>query len=338
MDGYERAQDRAPDGQLADLEATNARVIRVLVIEDADSQRLLLLGQVRALGFEAYPARDGAEALAFLDEVRPHVIISDWFMPNMDGASLCRAVRTTQRGRLIYFVMLTAHGDDDRLVEAFDAGVDDFLTKPVNVRKLQARLRAGRRIVELQAELHRHAAELRGLNVELMRANERLYDAAHRDALTGLPNRRFMVERLQQAWAAYVRRRETFALILLDIDHFKHINDRYGHAVGDVVLAETAQALREEIRREDTVARFGGEEFLVLAPHGGLAAGLALAERMRGRIAAAPVRGDGHVVPVTASFGVVASDREESSWENLLRRADAALYRAKDGGRNCVRN
>lgn len=323
------------DGDLA-LESTFSKVIRVLVAEDTESQRLVLMKQVRALGFEAYAAVDGDDAVAKLEQYRPHIVLTDWFMPGLDGIEVCRIARASKQGRLLYIIMLTAHGDDDRLVEAFEAGADDYLNKPVNVRELHARLRAGKRIVALQTELRRNADNLRALNADLTAANRRLFEVAHLDALTGLPNRRLMVERLQQEWAAYVRRRMPLSLILLDIDHFKRINDAHGHDMGDTALTRIAQILRREIRAEDTIARFGGEEFLVLAPNTDLASALDLAERMRTHIAAEQFESGGQPWSVTASFGVAAANATTTDWEALFKQADTALYLAKADGRNRV--
>jgi two-component system, cell cycle response regulator len=296
----------------------------------------VLMKQVRALGFEAYAAVDGEDAVAKLEQYRPHIVLTDWFMPGLDGIEVCRIARASKQGRLLYIIMLTAHGDDDRLVEAFEAGADDYLNKPVNVRELHARLRAGKRIVALQTELRRNADNLRALNADLSAANRRLYEVAHLDALTGLPNRRLMVERLQQEWAAYKRRLAPLALILLDVDHFKRVNDEHGHDFGDTVLTRIAQILRREIRAEDTIARMGGEEFLVLTPNTDGAAARDLAERMRVRVAEEVFDGGGRQWSVTASFGVATAEPGMSGWEALFKLADNALYEAKSAGRNRV--
>ena len=319
-----------------DLASTQSKVLRVLVVDDSEAQRLILLKQVRALGFDAVVADDGADALTKLDQYRPHIILTDWVMPNMDGIDLCRLARASARGRLLYIILLTAFGDDDRLVEAFESGADDFVNKPVNVRELEARLRAAKRIISLQTELRRKIESLRELNTELTDANRRLFDFAHHDALTGLPNRRLMVERLQQAWSEYQRRGKSFAVAVLDLDHFKRVNDELGHDAGDQVLARIARVLRRQIRAEDTVARFGGEEFLILMPETDIQAAVQLAERVRTAIEREQFVGGGRGWSVTASVGVAAANASTKSRDELLKGADEALYEAKGAGRNRV--
>lgn len=319
-----------------DLASTVSMVLRVLIVDDAESQRLVLLKQVENLGFETATAADGAQALALIDTFRPHIILSDWLMPHMDGIALCRAARQGARGRLLYFILLTAYGDDERLLDAFDAGADDFLTKPINLRKLQARLRAAKRIINLQTELRRKIEALRELNAALTETNKRLFDVAHHDTLTGLPNRRLIIDRLQQEWAAYQRRKTSFAVALLDLDYFKRVNDERGHDVGDAVLARLARVLRRQIRAEDIVARFGGEEFLILMPNTELGAARRLAERVRASVAREPFFGSDATPSMTASIGVAAAAPDLDSWQALLKVADTQLYAAKGAGRDRV--
>jgi len=319
-----------------DLASTQSKILRVLVVDDSEAQRLILLKQVRALGFDAVVADDGADALVKLDQYRPHIILTDWVMPNMDGIDLCRLARASERGRLLYIILLTAFGDDDSLVAAFESGADDFVNKPVNVRELEARLRAAKRIISLQTELRRKIESLRELNTELTDANRRLFDFAHHDALTGLPNRRLMVERLQQAWSEYQRRGREFAVAVLDLDHFKRVNDELGHDAGDQVLARIARVLRRQIRAEDTVARFGGEEFLILMPETGIEAAMQLAERVRSAIEREQFTEGGRSWSVTTSIGVAAASTSTTSRDELLKAADEALYEAKGAGRNRV--
>lgn len=310
--------------------------IRVLVVEDAASQRLVLEKQVASLGYAVDAASDGRDALEQLRGQRPQIVITDWVMPGVDGIELCRIARASDWGRLLYIIILTAHGDESRLIEALDAGANDYLIKPVNPRELQARLRAATRVVELQAELDRRAERLEAMNAKLVEANRRLYDFAHTDALTGLPNRRFIIDRLQQEWALFARKRVPFSVLLLDIDHFKAINDEHGHDAGDGVLQRVAQILRREIRTEDTVGRFGGEEFLIIAPVLDREAAMCVAERVRAAIAREPFGPQDAPWSISASVGVASARPAMEEARVLLKRADLALYEAKGAGRNRI--
>lgn len=317
---------------------TPAGPLRVLVVEDSDSQRLTLVHLLGALGFEVREARNGIEALARLGEHPAHVIVTDLVMPDLDGIGLCRAVRATAEGPSSYIVVLTGVDDHEKLIEAFDAGADDFLAKPINRRELEARLRAARRVVGLQQRLNREAESLRELNSRLEVANRQLASVALTDALTGLPNRRHLLERLGQEWAGAARHQSQFALVFVDLDHFKQINDRKGHDVGDIVLERVARVLRRHVRVEDTVGRFGGEEFLILCPGSSLESATAIAERIRAQLARERFEIGGSSWSVTASFGVAAAlpSAAPEGWTDTLRRADAALYLAKHRGRDRV--
>ena len=311
--------------------------LRVLIAEDTASQRLVLIKQVEALGFEAVTAQDGEHALVMIEQQRPHILLTDWVMPKIDGIGVCKVTRASDAGKLIYIIMLTSHGDEDHLVEAFAAGADDYVTKPIKPRELEARLRAGKRVVELQVALRREAENLQTVNRNLAVANRQLFDFAHTDALTGLPNRRYILDRLKQEWSVHTRRLSPLSLILLDIDYFKVVNDKRGHDVGDTVLERVAHIMRREIRTEDTVARFGGEEFLIITPGVDLAGAKQVAERIRVNIAREVFTLSGTSWHVTASLGVATANLEAEGFQGLLKSADQALYCAKGAGRNQVR-
>jgi diguanylate cyclase (GGDEF)-like protein len=258
-------------------------------------------------------------------------------MPGLDGIGLCRAVRATPQGQAPYIVVLTAHSNPDQLVEAFEAGADDFLTKPVNRRELEARMRSARRIAQLHMRLELEAAALRHSHSELENLNQQLANAALTDSLTGLPNRRHVLDRLKQEWALAQRRDQPIAVIFLDLDHFKRINDERGHEAGDIVLERISRILRRTVRVEDTVGRFGGEEFIVICPGTTLASAARVAERIREQIAAEDFSFNGTVFRITVSLGVAAgAPAVTSDWNDALRRADVALYSAKRAGRNKV--
>lgn len=309
--------------------------LRVLVVDDEASVRGLLetmLGQ--ECGHVVRSAANGREALAVAVDFRPQVVITDWYMPEMDGIELCRSLRSSDWGRAIYVVMLTVASGEDRLVEAFAVGVDDFVAKPVSLRAIQARMRAAARYVRLHEEWERDRAQLKRFASELAVSNRKLEQAALTDALTGLPNRRAGIGVLAQAWSASRRTDQPLAVMMIDVDRFKEINDVRGHAVGDTVLVQIARALRKGARRDDWLCRMGGEEFLVVCPNTALSAAAQSAERLRRAIAGLEIEADGVRFGVTVSIGLAARETETANADSLIAAADKALYAAKHGGRN----
>ena len=295
--------------------------MQILVADDDPVSRYAVSGLLRKCGHEVVLAGNGSEALAVLQaESTPSVAILDWMMPGMDGVEVCRRVRALPDRRYVYLIALTAKKDEQDLVEALEAGFDDFLSKPVRLPELKARLLAGRRIVELQERLV--------LSCEVMK-----FKASH-DPLTGMWNRAAIIELLDTQIARSRREQTHLALLMLDIDHFKNINDTYGHMVGDQILKRVAQTLTFSARAYDWLGRYGGEEFLVIAPDCPPAGAATLAERLREKIAGRPFTLDALQVPVTISLGLA---NLQDGWGNafeLLRAADTAVYQAKQNGRN----
>jgi two-component system cell cycle response regulator len=308
----------------------------VLVVDDERASVLLVEQLLRGLGHKVYSAGDGRTGLAMAMSVRPQIIVSDWIMPGLDGLSFCKALRQTEEGQLIYFIILSALEQDDQLVEAFESGVDDYLMKPFTPRVLAARLRAGTRVVKLQEEAKHDSENLRRFAAELAVANRRLQQAALTDPLTGLPNRRYGMERLEQEWAATARNQRPLSCLVVDIDQFKQINDTFGHDSGDTVLRQVAAVLRKEARIEDVVCRIGGEEFLVISPDTPLSAALTLAERLRAAVSRGRAANGTISHNTTVSIGVSQREPGMVRMDELIKAADNALYEAKRAGRDRV--
>ncbi len=297
--------------------------MKVLIADDDKLSRKLLRGSLLRWGYEVITAENGGEALQVLEETdAPPMAILDWFMPEMTGPEVCRRVRETHREPYTYILLLTANGSKDATVEGLEAGADDYVVKPFEENELRVRLRAGKRIIDLQ--------------MSLLGAREELRERANKDLLTMLPNRPAIAAALETELSRCHRDKRTVGVILLDIDHFKKINDTYGHFTGDAVLRETASRLRGNMRPYDQVGRYGGEEFLVVLPNCDLEQAAHQAERMRHRLHSSSMMVDGAEMLVTASFGVTVSDGSERSPDLFVRVADEALYRAKANGRNCV--
>lgn len=312
--------------------------LRVLAVDDDPRVLRLLEHHLAAGGYRVSTAADAETALRIVMEDAPHILVTDWLMPGMNGGELLRALRSTDAGRQVYAIVLTGRDEEEHVVAAFDAGADDFVAKPYNPRVLMARVVAGHRMVELQRQV-RADRERRAMQVaEMGLMTRKLHAAAHTDVLTELPNRRYAMKRLEQEWADAVRLDRPLALLVVDIDHFKQVNDRYGHDVGDDVLRSTAATLRARTRRADVVCRLGGEEFLVINVASDSFGAEMCAERLRSSVEANVVSSRGFQGRVTISIGMATRGEGVSSVHELLKAADEAVYAAKAAGRNTVRS
>jgi two-component system cell cycle response regulator len=287
-------------------------------------------------GHEVFEAANGQQGLEMAAEVHPQLMILDWLMPEMDGLEMTRALRQTKVGRSIYVLVLTSLEDDEDLIKAFDAGIDDFMSKPLRSRVLAARLRGGQRVVRLQQDIERDREEIRRFATELALTNSRLQEAAMTDFLTGFPNRRYAMERMEQEWAAATRSNRPLACLVIDLDEFKRINDAHGHDVGDVVLRQTSMALKRGLRAHDVVSRTGGDEFLVICPDTTLKAAVACAERVRKSVASTTVVAGNVELHPSISIGIAVRDESMDVADALIKCADRSLYLAKERGRNRI--
>lgn len=308
--------------------------LRVLVVDDDSAPRKLLTILAERAGCRWAEASDGQEALAKVLEFRPDIVVTDWMMPGMDGVELVRAIRSCVDTPRPYIMLATALEEEDRLVEAFDAGVDDFIAKPLSLKMVAARLQAGQRIVRLHKENQRHIEELQQFSAKLALSNERLRELAVTDELTSLPNRRYAMERIQQEWSASERRQSPLSCMVIDLDGFKQINDYCGHERGDEVLRTVAGTIRQAVRSQDVVCRIGGDEFLVICPDAALDSAIACGERLVDMVRELGIEAVGQRVGL--SIGVAERRPEIGDACELIGLADKAMYRAKQGGKNRV--
>lgn len=296
--------------------------MKVLIADDDMISRRLLEATLTRWGYEVVVTRDGVEAWDVLQGTdTPTLAILDWMMPGLDGVDVCRKVRQRTQEPYIYLLLLTTKGRKEHLIEGLAAGADDYLTKPFDPHELQVRLRAGDRIVTLQ--------------VELIQARETLRIQAMHDPLTGTWNRRAILDMLSQELARSGRDGTPIGVAIADLDHFKQINDRYGHMAGDMALCEAVRRMRTLLRPYDAIGRYGGEEFLIVLPGCTTEDAVRLAERLRLGLGQDLVSlPEGNII-MTGSLGVAASDSIEAlDAAALIRAADAAMYRAKACGRN----
>ncbi|MBZ5593593.1 MAG: diguanylate cyclase [Acidobacteriia bacterium] len=298
--------------------------MKALIADDNAGFRTVLERMLRKWGYDVMAASDGLAAWAALQAPDPpRLAILDWMMPGLDGVEVCRRVREENREPYIYILLLTAKDTAEELVEGMEAGADDYLRKPVDTHELRARVRAGRRILDLQEEV--------------VRGREALRKLATCDPLTGLWNRNAMLEILARELKRAKRELSPLSLLMADLDHFKQVNDTLGHAAGDAVLQEAARRMTGCVRPYDAVCRYGGEEFLIVLPGCDLADATLRAEEIRSAIAASPFQIAEGNLNVTCSLGVAASSGSAGfDAFALTREADEALYSAKHNGRNRV--
>jgi putative two-component system response regulator len=326
----------APHAGAPHAAAHPPRQCKILVVEDNALVRRKVVSVLAAIGEPVITACDGQEAMAVIERERPQLVLSDWEMPNVDGIQLCKWLRANPDTSHIHFIILTAHAERGRILEAYDVGVDDFVSKPFDVDEFLVRVRAGLRATRLLTEASRKVAGSQAINAQLASVNRRLERLSVTDELTGLFNRRYGVSRLQDQWAAARRDGTPLSVALIDVDNFKKINDTHGHDNGDLILRRVATVLQDTTRASDTLCRFGGEEFLVVFPNGRPVEARSGAERMRAAIASrAGVKTPVEISP-TISVGVATITDEMTDFADLLKHADRALYAAKAGGRNVV--
>jgi len=298
--------------------------MRVLVADDQPLDRSVLRLSLEKWGYEVVEAADGREAIdALSEEHGPSLAIVDWMMPEVTGPEVCETVRYRGGDRYIYIILVTSRDEKDDIVKGLSAGADDYIVKPVDLQELQVRLRTGRRIVELQQEL--------------LATREELRFQATRDFLTGVWNRGSTVSKLKDEIGRAERRTDQLGVLMCDIDHFKAINDTLGHPAGDAVLVEVASRMQSVVRTYDVLGRFGGEEFLVVAPSTDVPGVTALGERLRAVVSGRPVIVEDTPIDVTLSVGGTSCPVDaRTTVDGLLAQADQALYAAKDAGRNRV--
>ena len=298
--------------------------MKILIAEDDNVTRHILEKSVTEMDFEVVSCKNGHDAWKILQsENPPHLLILDWMMPGMDGLEICRKVREQAKEPYTFILLLTSKGEQDDFVKGMEAGADDYVVKPFNHNDLRVRLKAGRRIVEL--------------NEELLYVRDNLEKQATHDKLTGLYNRHFMVEILEKEFSRALRHQSDLSCLLLDLDNFKDVNDTFGHTFGDLVLREFSAGLDQNIRKSDISIRYGGEEFMVLLPNTGIAGAQNIAEKIRATCEKKRYD-DGHnSTTVTVSIGIASIKQHQLiDDKEIVACADKALYRSKAEGRNRI--
>lgn len=298
--------------------------MKILIAEDENTTRRRLEKFLEDMDYEVISCKDGLVAWEVIQsENAPNLLILDWMMPGMNGVEICRKVREQAREPYTYILLLTMKNKQEDIVCGMEAGADDYITKPFNQNELRVRLKAGRRIVEL--------------NKELLDARNVLRKKAIYDELTGLYNRHYMVEILEKEYSRALRYQTDLSCLLIDIDYFKVVNDTFGHIFGDFILREFSACLKREARKHDFVFRYGGEEFMILLPNTGIEGARSVAEKIRSVCESKAYKDGANVTIATVSIGVASvKHHQPSESKELVAFADKALYRSKTEGRNRV--
>lgn len=297
------------------MELKQGKPKKILIVDDSKAVRCLLSKSLSEVGHETMAAEDGVEALELVERMPPDIVITDWSMPRMNGKDLCFHIRERLTEQYVYIVLMTSHTRSIDLITALRAGADEFIPKPLHIRELCTRLSAASRLLDVERRLR--------------------VQASH-DSLTGLLNRDAFETILESEHARCLRYGRQLSLLMIDVDHFKQINDNYGHRAGDAVLCRIADQLKSSVRGSGYINRYGGDEFCVLLEETGLEGAICCAERLRKTISGVIFQHESHEIEVRISIGLAECDLTTFTPNVLVERADQALYQSKRDGRNSV--
>lgn len=300
----------------------------ILIVDDNTRNLKVLAEIIREKGWKVALAEDGKRALAIAEKRPPDLILMDVDMPGMDGYEVCSRLKSMEGLSSIPVIFISALTETDDKVRGFDAGGVDYITKPFNREEILARVRTHLYLKKTREELEQAYQKLK-------LAYEEIEIAAKTDSLTQLSNRRDIFEKLFNEKKAVENGCETFSIILADIDDFKAINDNYGHDCGDVVLQEVSRVIRSRLRQQDTAARWGGEEFLVLLTETRYKEAFRMAEQIHRALSEKTFSIREHHISVTMTMGVSEYHLSQSV-DDCIRIADQTMYQGKQSGKNRV--
>ncbi|HOP62067.1 MAG TPA: diguanylate cyclase [Spirochaetota bacterium] len=287
----------------------------ILIVEDNPINSTLCRSLLNKNGYATEVCNDGESALVFLSTNSPDLILLDIIMPGIDGFEFCESLKIHPRHKDTPVIFLSAMDDEASIIKGFNSGGVDYITKPFRTQELLARTKT---------------------HVELKRAKEKLIKMATTDELTRLANRRYFMERFNSEFDRVKRYESKFSLLMIDIDHFKNINDTFGHKAGDKALQEAATIMKKSLRSSDIIGRVGGEEFSVLLPETDINSALYIAERLRNKVEKSTIDHEDVKISITISIGTTQSDAGDHSVDDIIIRADKAMYNAKNEGRNKI--
>ena len=298
--------------------------MKILIADDEETVLQLLDSLLTKWGFETVLCGNGKDAWEIIQqEDAPDILLLDWIMPDMNGVELCRKVRELKKEPSPYIMILTAKDKKEDIIEGIESGADNYITKPFFPHELKVRIQAGQRMVELQQEL--------------LRTRDQLQIEATHDSLTGILNRRAIFESLETEIGRSHRSGKTLSIVMIDIDHFKQVNDTYGHQAGDQVLRLVTEKIKKDIRPYDSIGRYGGEEFMMILPECHVDMAFKTVDRIRIDVENLYLDTPQGKLSVTISAGIrqipIGELRDS---DTAVKAADKALYRAKNNGRNRV--
>ncbi|MCX8125295.1 MAG: diguanylate cyclase [Spirochaetes bacterium] len=307
---------------------------KILIVDDTPAN-ITILGDLLKDKYEIIVATEGESAIEIARNALPDLILLDIMMPGIDGYSVCRTLKQIEETSHIPIVFITARNDTNSIVEGFEAGGIDYIAKPFNPLELNARIKNQMELLKAREQLETYAESLELVSQRLLKKSLELNESVRTDYLTGLATRLHIMEKINEEVNRANRSKSTFAVIIADIDHFKKINDTFGHKCGDIVLSNLAKILKEAIRAQDVLARWGGEEFMFLLPETGEEGAAKLAEKIRSIVESTSIDYSENKIEITMTFGISEYDTL-TGVDSMINRADAALYRGKELGRNRV--
>jgi diguanylate cyclase (GGDEF)-like protein len=309
---------------------------KILVVDDHTDILMLISLILKQHHYEVITAQDGIEAIEKATKEQPDLILLDVQLPKLNGYKVCEILKEKEETKAVPVIFISsAYRDLKDIVRGLEIGGTDYITKPFDNLELLARIKANLRIKMLYTELEEKNRQLKELNDTLEAKSKDLQKIATTDGLTGLFNHRYFYERLTQEFAKAVRYNLNLSCIIVDLDHFKKINDTYGHLQGDVILKNFSDILRTSIRQTDIAARYGGEEFSILLPHTDITGAFLEAERIRTYVSAKEFYYSDQLIRITVSLGIAYYPHEKVKGPaDLVKNADIALYEAKRLGRN----
>jgi len=322
----------------------------VLVAEDDESALDILQFLLQQWGYRVITAVNGKDAYEKVRQFKPDLILSDVMMPYMSGYELCNKIKTELKDYFIPIILVTAKSDLDSKLTGLNIGADDYLSKPYSHTELEARVRSLFRIKELHDELSSRNQDLVDLNQKLQKSldenkklqteleekNKQLLQLSRHDGLTNLYNRRTFYEFLDSEHSRAKRYSLPLSAIMFDLDHFKDINDTFGHLAGDFILRKVARILKNNSRQNDIIARYGGEEFIMLLPNTNHKQSEIVAERIRKEMETSTFQFDKDKINLTISCGVAQFCEEDKDKDDFINAVDEELYKSKRKGRNCT--